>query len=99
VRGRPGWPPSRLAVVTVLQMMEDLGDRQAAEAVRTRLDWQYLLGLGLADPGFDHSVLSEFRGRVVAHGLEEAVLDALLAKLAADGLVKAGGSSGLIPRT
>ena len=59
--------------------------------MRTRLDWQYLLGLGLADPGFDHSVLSEFRGRVAAHGLEEAVLDALLARLAADGLVKAGG--------
>jgi transposase len=91
VRGRPGWPPSRLAVVTVLQMAEDLGDRQAAEAVRTRLDWQYLLGLGLADPGFDHSVLSEFRSRVAAHGLEEAVLDALLAKLAAGGLVRAGG--------
>ena len=91
VRGRPGWPPSRLAVVTVLQMAEDLTDRQAAEAVRTRLDWQYALGLGLADPGFDHSVLSEFRGRVAAHGLEEAVLDALLAKLAAEGLVRAGG--------
>lgn len=91
VRGRPGWPPSRLAVITVLQMLEDLGDRQAAEAVRTRLDWQYLLGLGLADPGFDHSVLSEFRGRVAEHGLEEAVLDALLARLAADGLIRAGG--------
>ncbi|HEV3290010.1 MAG TPA: transposase, partial [Streptosporangiaceae bacterium] len=91
VRGRPGWPPSRLAVVTVLQMMEDLADRQAAEAVRTRLDWQYLLGLGLADAGFDHTVLSEFRGRVAEHQLEEAVLDALLAKLAAEGLVRAGG--------
>jgi hypothetical protein len=75
----------------VLQMMEDLGDRQAAEAVRTRLDWQYLPGLGLADAGFDHTVLSEFRGRVAEHQLEEAVLDALLAKLAADGLVRAGG--------
>ena len=91
VRGRPGWPPSRLAVVTVLQMAGELTDREAAEAVRTRLDWQYLLGLGLADPGFDHSVLSEFRGRVAEHRLEEAVLDALLARLAADGLVKAGG--------
>ena len=91
VRGRPGEPPSRLAVVTVLQMGEELTDREAAEAVRTRLDWQYGLGLGLADPGFDHSVLSEFRGRVAGHELEEAVLDALLAKLAADGLVKAGG--------
>jgi len=91
VRGRPGQPPSRLAVVTVLQMMEDLGGRQAAEAVRTRLDWQYLLGLGLGDAGFDHSVLGEFRGRVAGHELEEAVLDALLAKLAADGLIRAGG--------
>ena len=91
VRGRPGWPPSRLALVTVLQMAENLTGRQAAEAVRTRLDWQYALGLGLDDPGFDHSVLSEFRGRVAGHGLEQAALDALLAKLAAEGLVKAGG--------
>ena len=90
-RGRPGWPPSRLAVVTVLQMAENLTDRQAAEAVRTRLDWQYALGLALDDPGFDHTVLSEFRARVAARGLDEAVLDALLAKLAAEGLVKAGG--------
>ena len=75
----------------MLQMTEDLGDRQAAEAVGTRLDWQYALGLPLADAGFDHSVLSEFRSRVAAHGLEEAALDALLAKLAAEGLVKAGG--------
>jgi transposase len=90
-RGRRGWPPSRLAVVTVLQMAENLTDRQAAEAVRTRLDWQYALGLGLADPGFDHSVLSEFRARVSAHELDEAVLDALLARLAAEGLVAAGG--------
>jgi len=91
VRGRPGWPPSRLAVVTVLQMAENLTDRQAADAVRTRLDWQYALGLALDDAGFDHSVLSEFRARVSEHGLEEVALDALLARLAAEGLVKAGG--------
>ena len=91
VRGRPGWPPSRLALVTVLQFAEDLTDRQAAEAVRTRLDWQYALGLPLDDAGFDHSVLSEFRGRLAAHGLEEKVLEALLARLAAEGLVGAGG--------
>ena len=78
VRGRPGWSPGRLALVTVLQMAEDLTDRQAAEAVRERLLWQYALGLGLDDPGFDHSVLSEFRTRVVGHGLEERVLDLLL---------------------
>ena len=91
VRGKPGWSPGRLTLVTVLQMTENLTDRQAAEAVRTRLDWQYALGLALGDEGFDHSVLSEFRTRVAGRGLEEAALDALLAKLAAEGLVKAGG--------
>ncbi|MGH3410547.1 MAG: transposase [Streptosporangiaceae bacterium] len=91
VRGRPGWSPSRLALVTVLQRAENLTDRMAAEAVRTRLDWKYLLGLPLDDPGFDHSVLPEFRAKVAGAGLERAVLDALLERLASDGLVKAGG--------
>jgi transposase len=91
VRGRPGWFPSRLALVTVLQRAEQLTDRAAAEAVRTRLDWQYLLGLGLDEPGFDHSVLSEFRAKVARAQREQVVLDALVAKLAAGGLVRAGG--------
>src|SRR5215470_3828941 len=91
IRGRPGWSPSRLALVAVLQRAEDLTDRQAAEAVRTRIDWQYLLGLPLDDPGFDHTVLAEFRGKVAEAGLEQVALDALLAKLAAGGLIKAGG--------
>jgi transposase len=91
VRGRPGLSPSRLALVTVLQRAERLTDRMAAEAVRTRLDWKYLLGLPLEDPGFDHSVLAEFRGKVAGAGLERAVLDALLERLVSAGLVKAGG--------
>ena len=91
VRGRPGWPPSRLALVTVLQRAEKLTDRLAAEAVRARLDWKYLLGLTLEDPGFDHTVLAEFRGKVAQAGLEWVALDALLGKLAADGLIKPGG--------
>lgn len=91
VRGKPGWPPSRLALVTIFQMAENLADRQAAEAVRTRIDWKYALGLDLADPGFDHSVLSEFRARVAAGGLDQVVLDTLLERLAAGGLVGAGG--------
>jgi transposase len=90
-RGRPGWSPSRLALVTALQRVEDLTDRMAAEQVRTRLDWKYLLGLALDDPGFDHTVLAEFRARVAGAGLEAAALGALLERLAADGLVKAGG--------
>ncbi len=90
-RGKPGWPPGRLALVTVFQMAEDLTDRQAAEAVRTRIDWKYALGLDLADPGFDDSILSEFRARVVGGGLDQVVLDTLLDRLAAGGLVAAGG--------
>ena len=65
--GRPGWSPGRLALITVLQRVEDLTDRRAAEAVRTDLSWKYALGLELDDPGFDASVLSEFRSRVIAH--------------------------------
>jgi hypothetical protein len=91
VRGKPGWSPSRLALVTVLQRAEKLTDRLAAEAVRTRIAWKYLLGLAVDDPGFDHTVLAEFRDKVAGAGLEQVVLDALLARLAADGPVKAGG--------
>ena len=64
--GQPGFSPWRLAWVTIMQFRETLSDRQAAEAVRARLDWKYLLGLELTDPGFDFSVLSEFRGRLLA---------------------------------
>jgi transposase len=91
IRGRPGFSPGRLALVTVLQMVDNLTDVQAAEAVRLRLDFKYALGLGLADRGFDASVLSEFRTRVVAHSLEARVLDLLVAKLVERGLLKSGG--------
>ncbi|WP_327241675.1 transposase [Streptomyces sp. NBC_01320] len=91
VTGPSGWSPGRLSLVTVFQMAENLTDRQAAEAVRDRLSWAYALGLDLADTGFDHTVLSEFRSRVVAHHLEEKVLDLLLARLKEMGLVEAGG--------
>src|SRR6266545_5136415 len=91
VRGKPGWSPGRLALVTVLQMAEDLTDRAAAQRVRFGMDWKYALGMELDDPGLDASVLCEFRTRVVQHGLEERVLDLLLAALKAKGLVTAGG--------
>jgi transposase len=91
VRGRPGWSPGRLALVTVLQMVENLTDRQAADAARDKISWKYALGLGLEDEGFDPSVLCEFRARVVAHGLEQRVLDLLLDALAERDLVGAGG--------
>lgn len=92
-RGRPGWSPGRLALVTVLQMVENLTDRQAADAVRDKISWKYALGLDLDDEGFDASVLSEFRTRVVEHGLEQRVLDLLLDALKTEGLVGGGGKA------
>lgn len=91
VRGRPGWSPGRLMLVTVLQFAEHLTDRQAAEAVRTRIDWKYGLGLDLDDEGFDFSILTDFRRRLVEYHLVEQALDLLLGALVERGLLKRGG--------
>ena len=89
--GQPGLPPWRLALVTILQFRENLADRQAAEAVRARIDWKYLLGLDLTDPGFDFSALSEFRDRLLAGSAAEHLLDKLLERCRALGLLTARG--------
>src|SRR5215471_8237328 len=89
--GPPGLPPWRLALVTIMQFRENLADRQAAEAVRARIDWKYLLGLDLTDPGFNFSVLSEFRDRLLIGSAEEHLLDKLLERCRVLGLLKARG--------
>src|SRR5215472_9233951 len=76
--GQPAEAPWRLALVTMFQFMEHLTDRQAADAVRSRLDWKYALSLELTDPGFDHTVLSEFRSRLLAGKAEQRLLDLVL---------------------
>src|SRR5438132_520670 len=89
--GQPGLSPWLLALVTIMQFRENLADRQAAEAVRARIDWKYLLSLELPDPGFDFSVLSEFRDRLLAGSAEELLLDKLLERCRALGWLKARG--------
>ena len=76
--GRPVEAPWRLAFITVVQFIEDLPDRQAADAVRGRIDLKYALGLELSDPGFDFTILSDFRKRLVDGKAEQVLLDAML---------------------
>ncbi|WP_107066441.1 transposase [Streptomyces rimosus] len=90
--GRPGLSPGQLALVSVLQFAENLSDRAAADAVRTRTDWKYAIGLELEDPGFDHSVLCESRARLAEQdGAADRLLQLMLVRLREAGLLKAGG--------
>ncbi|MFI1259246.1 transposase [Streptomyces netropsis] len=89
-RGRPAISPGALALVSVLQYAEGLSDRQAADQVRARMDWKFLLGLELDDPGFDFTVLSDFRSRLTEHSLEEQILEVMLTRLSDAGVLRAG---------
>jgi transposase len=90
-RGQPAEAPWRLALVCVFQFLEDLSDRQAADAVRSRIDWKYVLGLELTDEGFDASVLCEFRARLLAHEAEERLFEHLVEQLQQRGWIKKRG--------
>jgi len=90
-RGQPASVPWRLALITVMQFTEGLSDRQAAEAVGSRIDWKYAISLELADSGFNHTVLSEFRTRLVAGHTEQLLLETLLAWVRECGLLKVRG--------
>src|SRR5579859_7465339 len=89
--GQPALAPWRLALVTIFQFLEGLTDRQAADAVRDRLAWKYALSLELCDAGFDHTVLSEFRARLIEGQAEQRLLDLLLEQCQAGGWLKAHG--------
>ena len=91
-RGQPAFAPWRLALVTVLQFLEHLSDRQAAEAVRSRIDWKYALGLELTDPGFHFSVLAEFRARLVDGQSKHLLFDTMLERFQQRGVVLTNGS-------
>ena len=76
--GQHAYSPWKLALISVMQFTEDLSDRQAADAVRGRIDWKYALGLELTDAGFDHSILSEFRDRLLEGSAGELLLNRML---------------------
>ena len=84
-KGQPALTSWRLALVTIFQFLEHLSDRQAADAVRARIDWKYALGLELTDPGFHFSVLTEFRARLITGQAEHLLLDRMLERFKARG--------------
>ena len=86
--GQPAIAPAQLALATIFQLAEGLSDRQAADAVRGRIDWKYARCLELDDHGFDASVLSEFRDRLSASGTEAVLFETLLKALKEARLVK-----------
>jgi transposase len=88
-RGQPAETPWRLALVTIMQFAENLTDRQAADAVRSRIDWKYALGLELSDAGFHYSVLCEFRSRLMSGQAENLLFEALLKLFKERGWLKA----------
>ncbi len=90
--GRPAESPGRLALVTVMQYAEGLSDEQTGEAVRARIDWKYGLGMELTDPGFHYSILSDFRQRLIDGGSEQQLLEDMLVRFRAQGLLKARGN-------
>lgn len=90
-RGQPALSPWRLALITIMQYVEGLSDRLAAEAVRGRIDWKYALSLELTDPGFNFSVLSEFRERLIDGSAEQILLNNLLKRFTEIGVLKARG--------
>jgi len=90
-RGQPAFAPWHLALITIMQFLENLSDRQASDAVRSRIDWKYALSLELTDAGFDYSVLSNFRERLSAGEQPALLLDRVLELLKEKNLLKARG--------
>jgi len=91
-KGQPAESAWRLALVMVMQYAEGLTDRQAADAVRTRIDWKYALSLEITDPGFDFSVLSEFRSRLLINQAERCIFDIMVSQFRERGWIKERGN-------
>ena len=85
--------------MSVLQFLLGLSDRGAAEAVRCRIDFKYALGLDLDDPGFHHSVLGDFRDRLLEDERADRLLDLALARLKEAGWSASGPPSAPTPPT
>lgn len=92
-KGQSAIAPWRLVMILIMQFSENLSDRQTADAVRGRIDWKYALSLELEDDGFDFSVLSEFRDRLIEGSSDQQILTKMLSKFGELGLLKSRGKA------
>lgn len=89
--GRPGIDPVMLCGVTLLQFMEKVSDRRAAEHVAYHLGWKYGLELELSYRGFHPTVLVYFRDRLEENQAQRVIFDGIVELLIEQGLIKRGG--------
>jgi IS5 family transposase len=87
-RGRPSVPADVIATVMVLQALDGLSDREAAQALRDRISWKVACGLALDDEGFHHSVLTYWRTRLRGSDRPERIFDAVRSVVEATGVLK-----------
>src|SRR5580765_5679964 len=89
--GRPAIDPVLLCGVTLLQFMEKVSDRRAAEQVAYHLGWKYALDLELPYEGFHPTVLVYFRDRLEENQAERVIFDGIVELLIELGLIKRAG--------
>lgn len=89
--GRPAIDPVLLCGVTLLQFMEKVSDRRAAEQVAYHLGWKYALDLELPYEGFHPTVLVYFRDRLEENQAERVMFDGIVELLIELGLIKRAG--------
>jgi transposase len=89
--GQPSISPVLLSFVTIFKALEDLSDRMTVYCLRFRFDWKFALHLPPEYKGFDHTVLSEFRKRLLTHEAESRVFNAIFAQLKQLGFYKQRG--------
>lgn len=86
--GRPAIEPVMAMGVTLLQFMEKVPDRKAAENVRLHLGWKYALDMELDEGSFHYSTLCNFRERLLDGGGERIGFDAIFDALQKAGLIR-----------
>jgi transposase len=84
--GRPSIPPSLLMKTVLLQVRDDVSDREAARRAAKDLDWKRALRLDADEVAFHHTSLSVFRSRLLVNDADERVLHATLARAVEAGL-------------